>query len=58
MKIQEIKDFGSKEVKIRLRNGRVIVGTFSIKEKIVFLIGRDSKKIGILPQEIVEIEEV
>jgi len=58
MKMDSLIYFENKKVKVRLRNGRKFLGTFTFKDKTVFLVGEDSKKIAILPQEIVEIEEL
>ena len=58
MKMDSLIYFENKKVKVRLRNGRKIIGTLTFKDKTIMLIGEDSKKIAILPQEIVEIEEL
>ena len=59
MRIEDLREYEGKEVKVRLRNGKVLSGKLNLQRSVVLIVYNGGRRGSlILPQEIVEIEVI
>jgi len=58
MKIENLKVFENKTVRVILRNNRTLDGKLTIENNVILIRDRKSHAVLLIPQEITQIEEI